>query len=176
MSSARKAVFLDRDGVINRRPPEGLYINSLAEFEILPGVNEAIAQLNQHGYLVIVATNQRCIARGIVAAEVVTQIHEHMLRESAATGAEIAHIYVCPHDYSDACECRKPKPGMLLQAAQDYSLDLAQSWMVGDSASDVGAGRAARCRTVLVGDDDGVGADFMAHDLGEAVRKILSAS
>jgi len=174
VSSAAKAVFLDRDGVINRRPPEGLYIGSVAEFAILPGVSEAIAKLNQRGYLVFVVTNQRCIARGIVPADSVEQLHQHLLRETAASGAHITHVYVCPHDYADACECRKPNPGMLLEAARSYSLDMTRSWMVGDSPSDIAAGRAAGCRTVFLGGDKEVQTDINATALADAVEKILA--
>jgi D-glycero-D-manno-heptose 1,7-bisphosphate phosphatase len=176
MNSAARAVFLDRDGVINRRPPEGLYITSPDEFVLLPGVAGAIIRLNESGFLVIVATNQRCIARGIVAADVVNVIHERMLQEVVASGGRIDRVYLCPHDYADACECRKPKPGMLRRAALEYALDLPDCWMVGDSASDIEAGRGAGCRTVFVGGAVGVAADFVAADLCEAVEQILKQS
>jgi D-glycero-D-manno-heptose 1,7-bisphosphate phosphatase len=175
MSSARKAVFLDRDGVINRRASEGLYINSLDEFEMLPHVGEAISRLNKNGFLVFVATNQRCIARGIVTSEAVRDIHDHLQRTVKAAGGEITRIYVCPHDYGDACACRKPKPGLLRQAARDYSLELSMSWMVGDKSSDIDAGTLAGCRTVFIGASGCAAANATAADLPEAVARILAA-
>ena len=169
-----RAVFLDRDGVINRRAPEGHYINSLAEFKILPGVTEAISRLNGSGFLVLVATNQRCIARGIVPAEVVAQIHATLRQQVEHGGGRIDGVYVCPHDYGDVCNCRKPKPGMLLQAAKDFGLDLSQCWMVGDCATDIKAGHSAGCRTVAIGAVKGVNADFTAATLAEAVEQIFT--
>ena len=176
ITSAAKAVFLDRDGVINRRPAEGLYITSPEELVLLPGVAAAIQRLNENGYLVFVATNQRCIARGSVSAETVGRIHERMTQEIAAGGGHIERVYFCPHGYGDSCECRKPRPGMLRQAAQEHALDLANCWMVGDNISDVEAGCAAACRTVLVGEENFATADFVAGNLTEAVNTILTES
>jgi len=173
MNSAARAVFLDRDGVINRPAPAGLYITSTDEFILLPGVGEAIFRLNQSGLKVFVVTNQRCIGLGLVAAEIVEQVHAGLQQTVREYGGWIDHIYVCPHDYGDACLCRKPKPGMLRQAASDYALDLPGCWMVGDSESDMTAGRAAGCRTVLVGGAAGLRADYDAADLREATELIL---
>jgi D-glycero-D-manno-heptose 1,7-bisphosphate phosphatase len=167
-------VFLDRDGVINRRPPEGLYITSPGELELLPDAVDAIARLNRHGFLVFVVTNQRCIARGIVPAEVIAQIHEHMLRSIAAGGGCVDRIYLCPHDYGDACQCRKPKPGMLRQASAEYALNLEACWMVGDNLSDVEAGRAAGCHTMFFGESTCALADCSVPNLAVAVTTILA--
>jgi D-glycero-D-manno-heptose 1,7-bisphosphate phosphatase len=167
-------VFLDRDGVINRPPPEGLYITSPDELVLLPGAAEAILRLNQKGFRVFVVTNQRCIGRGLVTAETVEQIHTRLQQRVGEHGGWIDHVYVCPHDYRDACECRKPKPGMLHQAARDYSLNLANSWMVGDKASDIAAGRTAGCSTVMVAGARDAAADFAAGSLAEAVDHILA--
>ena len=168
-----KAVFLDRDGVINVRPPEGLYITSVDELVILEGVAESIAQLNASGFLVIVVTNQRCIARGLVTAEEVSNIHQKMLKLIGGVAGRIDGVFVCPHDCTDNCDCRKPKPGMLLRAASDYSIDLHSSWMVGDSVSDIAAGQAAGCRTIMVGEVIDRQADRTTRNLPEAVSFIL---
>ncbi len=171
-----KAVFLDRDGVINRPAPEGLYITSPNDFILLPGAAEAISRLNQSGFRVIVVTNQRGIARGLIAAETVEQIHARLRQVVGETGGWIDHIYTCPHDYEDACDCRKPKPGMLQRAAREHSLNLDSCWMVGDKASDMEAGRAAGCRTVLVGIANDLAVDMAVKSLAEAVEHILGDS
>jgi len=114
----RRAVFLDRDGVINRKAPEGDYIKSWSEFEILPCVDSAIKRLNEESFLVIVISNQRCIARGIITEDELNEIHEKMKEELAKKGAIIDDIYYCPHDIKDRCSCRKPQPGLLLKAVR----------------------------------------------------------
>jgi len=157
----RRAVFLDRDGVINRAvikngksyPP-----GSLAEFEILPGVREAIAALREAGFLVIVATNQPDVGAGRQRVEVVEAMHAWLLEELA-----VDDIRVCYHVDADRCQCRKPLPGMLIQAAIDLDLNLAQSWCVGDAARDIEAGRAAGVGT-LVQYVEGAPALLRKHD------------
>ncbi len=147
-SLTRRAVFLDRDGVLNRAlvrdglpyPPRGV-----AELEILPGVGEALEALYGAGFRLLVVTNQPDIARGTVSAAEVAAIHAHLM-----AGLRLDGIYVCPHDDKDGCSCRKPLPGLLLQAAQEWSIDLATSYMVGDRWRDIEAGRKAGCTTVLV--------------------------
>ncbi|MCK4598736.1 HAD family hydrolase [Candidatus Bipolaricaulota bacterium] len=143
-----RAVFLDRDGVINLAvlhngrpyPP-----SSVDELEFLPGVSEAINALHQAGFRIIVATNQPDVATGVQRREVVEAIHERIRR-----AFPIDDIKVCYHVDQDGCTCRKPKPGMLLEAAEEWSLNLEQSFMVGDRWRDIEAGRAAGCRTILV--------------------------
>jgi len=145
---ARRAVFLDRDGVLNRaflsggvpRPPA-----SLAELEILPGVVEACAILRDAGLMLIVATNQPDIARGTQTRAVADAINAAVVR---ATGAHC--VFMCVHDDKDHCTCRKPKPGMLLEAAARYRLIMSGSVMVGDRDRDIAAGRTAGCRTVFI--------------------------
>jgi D-glycero-D-manno-heptose 1,7-bisphosphate phosphatase len=170
------AVFLDRDGVLNRSsnrdgvpsPP-----NSLDDFELLPGVREAVGQLKDAGYVLVVVTNQPDIARGTQEASVVDAINAVIQREMP-----IDAVLVCPHDDVDDCECRKPKPGLLLQAVERFDIDLDRSFMVGDRWRDVAAGRAAGCRTVQVGSldegDQSVAATARRDDLADAVRWILS--
>src|SRR6266480_5875932 len=170
-----RAVFLDRDGVLNRslsrngRPCAPV---SLDEFELLPGVTEAVARLRQAGFLLIVATNQPDVATGIVSRKVVEQIHRR-LRALLL----VDDIKVCFHVDQDGCACRKPRPGMLLEAAKEWSIDLGHSFMVGDRWRDVSAGKAAGCKTIFV--DHGYAEkqidspDFTVISLVEAVKIIL---
>jgi D-glycero-D-manno-heptose 1,7-bisphosphate phosphatase len=142
-----RAVFLDRDGVINRKPPEGQYVTCWEDFHILPGVVEGIALLNQAGFCVIVVTNQRCIAKGLMTATHLEEMHQRMSDFLARAGATIDGIYYCPHEMEPSCNCRKPLPGMLLDAACSRGIELPASWMIGDSGIDVEAGRNAGCKT-----------------------------
>ena len=144
----RPAIFLDRDGVINRNEVRGgrpYSPEKLEDFVILPGVPEAVEVLHRAGYLIIVATNQPDVGAGKQPREVVEAMHETMRRDIC-----IDDIEVCYHVDGDACTCRKPKPGMLLRAADKHGISLAQSYMVGDRWRDVDAGRSAGCRTVFV--------------------------
>ena len=170
-----RAVFLDRDGVLNRKAPEGRYIADLQQFEILPGALEAVARLRRSGFLVFVVTNQRGIARHIVSPKAVEGMHQYLLNEAKQVGGSIDKIYVCPHDDSDGCDCRKPMPGMLLRAAQEHSVDLTKSWMVGDSVSDLEAGRSAGCKTAFVGSEVCRAADLSMPSLEELVDLIVGA-
>ncbi|MGH9327668.1 MAG: D-glycero-alpha-D-manno-heptose-1,7-bisphosphate 7-phosphatase [Terriglobia bacterium] len=145
-----RAVFLDRDGVINRKAPEGEYILCDEDLEILPDAPGAIRRLSEAGFLVIVATNQRCVAKGLLNEDRLEAIHQVMLSRLRAEGARIQAVYYCPHEAEADCACRKPKPGMLVQAARDHAIDLAASWMIGDSLSDAEAGKAAGCRCILL--------------------------
>jgi D-glycero-D-manno-heptose 1,7-bisphosphate phosphatase len=143
-----KAIFLDRDGVLNKAivrngkpyPPA-----NLAEFEILPDVKEALLQLKAAGYLLIVVTNQPDVGRGAQQQSVVDAMHDLLQRE-----LPLDAIYVCYHGYDGECECRKPKPGMLIEAAKKYDIDLRQSYIVGDRSKDVDAGLAGGCCTVFI--------------------------
>jgi len=172
----QRAVFLDRDGVLNYAPVrEGKpYPPSRPEdVEILPGVRAALAQLKEAGYLLIVVTNQPDVARGTMRRELVEQINAHLGEQ-----LPIDEFRVCYHDDAENCPCRKPKPGLILDAAREHAVDLAGSWMVGDRWRDVDAGAAAGCRTVWI--DLGYRERGPAHppdlrvmDLCEAVRKIV---
>ncbi len=146
----KSAVFLDRDGVINRaltRDGKPYAPTSLAEFEILPGVAEACARLKQAGFLLVVATNQPDVGRGTLKQEVVEAIHAALCRE-----LPIDRVEVCYHPGKEdsECDCRKPKPGMLLRAARALSIDLARSFMVGDRWRDIDCGHAAGVTTILI--------------------------
>lgn len=173
-----KAVFLDRDGVINRKAPtEGGYVTSWEEMEILPGVAQAIECLNRAGFQVIVVTNQRAIAKGLITPEQLESIHERMCEYLASAGAKIDAIYYCPHELEPPCACRKPQPGMLLEATRAHDIDLAASWMIGDSEKDVEAGKRAGCRTVRLATDPqatGTGADMVSSSLLAAIPRILA--
>jgi D-glycero-D-manno-heptose 1,7-bisphosphate phosphatase len=171
-----KAVFLDRDGVINRKPPEGEYVTRWEDLELLPGVAEAIAVLVKAGFLVIVISNQRCVAKGLLTVSELESIHQRMCDKLATGGAVITDVYYCPHDIQPPCDCRKPSPGMLFTAVRDHEVDLAGSWMVGDSDTDVEAGKKAGCRTariLKIGEVARGGADVFAQSLLDAVRQIL---
>ncbi len=172
-----KAVFLDRDGVINRKAPtEDEYITRWEEMHIIPGVIEAIGLLNRAGFRVIVVSNQRCVAKGLVTTGELDAMHQRMCRELGAVGAKIDGVYYCPHEEQPPCGCRKPEPGMLFAAASEHQVDLTSSWMIGDSEKDVEAGRSARCKTarILRGDAGADGnAEVLARSLLEAVHQIL---
>lgn len=163
LKNKQKAIFLDRDGTINK------YVGFLTEpeqFELLPGVAEAIKMINKSGYLAIVVTNQPVIARGDCTWEELQQIHDKMETELGKEGAFLDAIYICPHhkdkgfegerpEYKFDCECRKPKPGLLLQAAKDFNIDLSQSVMIGDSENDIVAGENACCKGSYITDTEG---------------------
>jgi D-glycero-D-manno-heptose 1,7-bisphosphate phosphatase len=146
--TSRAAVFLDRDGTINAatvREGKSYPPSTLAEFRLLPGAARAIAALRQAGYLAIVVTNQPDIATGKQTRAMVDEMNSRL---AELTGVD--DIRVCPHVDADACDCRKPKPGLLLAAAADHGVDLSHSFMVGDRWRDVDAGRNAGCRTFLI--------------------------
>ena len=177
----QKAVFLDRDGTLNRYVG---FLRDIEDFALLPGAADAVRTLNGSGYLAIVATNQPVIARGEVTVPQLREIHDRMETELGAEGAYLDAIYYCPHHPDSGfegevpelkfdCSCRKPKPGMLLQAAEDLNIDLTQSWMVGDGASDVAAGKAAGCRTALISDkEEDLGQDLTVRSLLEFTRRL----
>ncbi len=165
LSHKQKAVFLDRDGTINKYVG---FLRDIDDFELLPGAADTIRKINEFGYLAIVVTNQPVIARGEVTVDELNEIHNKMERLLGEHGAYVDAIYYCPHhpdkgfdgeipELKIECECRKPNPGMLLQAAKDYNIEMSQSYMVGDSENDMKAGKAAGCKTVLV--ENGLG-DF----------------
>ena len=154
LSQKQKAIFLDRDGVINKHIG---FLRRVDEFELIHGVTEAVKAINKSGYLAIVVTNQPVIARGECTWEELQQIHDKMETLLGKEGAFVDAIYVCPHhkdkgfegerpEYKFDCDCRKPKSGLFLQAAQDFNIDLSQSYMIGDNSSDVEAGQNAGCR------------------------------
>lgn len=171
-----KAVFLDRDGVINRKAKPGEYILRWEEMHLLPGVAEGIVGLRQAGFRVMVVTNQRCVAKGLISIAELERLHQRMRDELAGQGAQLDAIYYCPHESQPACSCRKPAPGMLLTAAREHGIDLAASWMIGDSDIDIEAGRRAGCKTARLmesGETDRSEADVTATTLTGVIRKML---
>lgn len=172
----KKAIFLDRDGVINKlvtRNGKAQAPYCLDEFALYPGVEEACLKLKNSNYLMIIVTNQPDVARGWVKMESV-EIINNRIRELLP----IDDIKICFHVNSDKCECRKPMPGMLLVAAKEWGIDLAQSYMVGDRYGDVAAGLQAGCKTILVGPGDLQGEhpnpDYSVDSLLEGAAIILS--
>ncbi len=160
--NTQKAVFLDRDGVINKYVG---FLRNIDEFQLLDGVTHAIKEIHKQGYLVIVVTNQPVIARGEVTFEELQEIHNKMETLLGNEGTYVDDIFYCPHhpdkgfegerpEFKIVCECRKPKPGMLLEAAKKYHIDLEQSWMVGDGETDMQAGEAAGCKCAFIGADE----------------------
>jgi D-glycero-D-manno-heptose 1,7-bisphosphate phosphatase len=173
----KKAAFLDRDGVINRKAPDGGYITRWEDFQILPGVSEAIALLNATGFQVIVASNQRGVAKGLYSIAALDEIHSQMRRALASGNARVDAVYYCPHDIFPPCTCRKPAPGMLLTAAIEHNIDLANSWMIGDSSTDVEAGKRAGCKSILLAsrsDAAGLTPDFQMDSLLAAAKRVVA--
>ena len=158
LKNKQKAIFLDRDGTINKYVG---FLRNIDDFELIDGVAEAIRKINESGYLAVVVTNQPVVARGEVSFEELEEIHNKMETLLGKEGAYLDAIYYCPHhphkgyegerpELKIDCDCRKPKPGMLLKAAVDFNIDLSRSWMVGDGENDIQAGINAGCKTVLL--------------------------
>ena len=179
LKNRQKAVFLDRDGTINRYVG---FLKNTEQFELLEGVGQAVRRINSSEYLAIVVTNQPVIARGEVTFEGLGEIHNKMETLLGREGAYVDGIYFCPHHPDGGyegevaalkceCSCRKPRAGMLFKAAEEHNIDLSQSWMVGDSHTDVECGINGGCRTAVIGRDDR--ADIECESLLDAVNKIL---
>jgi D-glycero-D-manno-heptose 1,7-bisphosphate phosphatase len=171
-----KAVFLDRDGVINANVDRGgraVAPTTVADFSFLPGVCNAVAQLRAAGFLVVVVTNQPDVTTGRTSRETLEAMHAKL-----RSNLPVDDIKVCMHVDSDRCECRKPKPGLMIQAAAQYGVDLSKSYIVGDRWRDVEAGRAAGCSTILVDagypEERPVQADCTVRSLPEAVSYIMN--
>jgi len=177
-----KAIFLDRDGVINRDPGFGDYIKSWAEFEFLPGSIDAIKKLNEHGYEIFVISNQAGVGRGLYSQEALNEITKNMLKEIESQGGKIRSVSYCTHQPDAGCDCRKPNTGMIKRATKGLDIDLKNTYFIGDSRLDIGAGKNMGCRTILLltGKEDPTGArdwphkpDFIKRDLKEAVEWVL---
>jgi D-glycero-D-manno-heptose 1,7-bisphosphate phosphatase len=178
----RAAVFLDRDGVINENRAD--YVKRWEEFVFLPHVFEPLRQLAQNGLLTIVVTNQSAINRGLVSRETVETIHRRMCEVISRNGGRVDAVLTCPHRPDENCTCRKPRPHLLLQAAERFDLDLSRSYLIGDALSDIAAGLAIGCCPILVltglGRQElvrlkahGYDGYRVARDLREAVEWIL---
>ncbi len=178
----QKAIFLDRDGTINKYKG---FIRRKEDFELIPGVAQAIRRMNELGYLVIVVTNQPVIARGETSYEELEMIHNKMETLLGQEGAYVDAIYYCPHhphkgyegeipELKIECECRKPKPGMILKASRDFNIDLGSSYMIGDSENDILAGQNAGCKTILVNEQyQDYTQDMYFEHLGDVIDYVL---
>jgi D-glycero-D-manno-heptose 1,7-bisphosphate phosphatase len=166
----RKAVFLDRDGtvIVDRG-----YLDNIEGIELLPGATGALKRLQQAGFLLVLVTNQSGIGRGYFGPETVARQHQRLALLLAASGVTLDAIEVCPHSPDQMCDCRKPQPKLLLEAAARFEIDLAGSFMVGDKLSDIEAGLAAGCMTIGIGLSPNA-ADFCAPDLAGAADYILN--
>lgn len=153
-----KVIVLDRDGVINQDSPS--FIKSPDEWQAIPGSLEAIAKLNRYGYKVVVATNQSGLARGYFAARDLDEIHRRMTEQLAAVGGHLDGIFICPHGPQDECECRKPKPGLLLDIAKNFGVQPDEMFVVGDSMRDLIAAQSAGCQRGLVRTGNGVSTEL----------------
>ncbi len=176
-----KAAFLDRDGVINEKAPEGEYIARWEEVRFLPDAFSSVAALHRAGFRIIVATNQRGVARGKVRRDDLEEIHRRMREEFLSRGIALTGIYACTHDYADQCSCRKPQPGLLIRAAAEHGIELPSSWMIGDSPSDIEAGKRAGCKTARIliagpAEEGDHRADISSPSLALAVERILQCS
>jgi D-glycero-D-manno-heptose 1,7-bisphosphate phosphatase len=169
-------VFVDRDGVLVRDRPD--YVKDWSEVELVPGSLEALGRLRSAGARVFVATNQSIVGRGIVRRQVVDDLHARLADVARQYGARIEGFLVCPHRPEDGCACRKPKPGLLMEAQRASGVDLSRAFMVGDQVSDALAGVAAGCTTILLGDRPAEGTRpwRVAASLSDAVDLILNAS
>ncbi|HJV41811.1 HAD-IIIA family hydrolase [Caulobacter sp.] len=175
---ARPAVFLDRDGVLNRvvmRDGKAASPRTIEELEIEPDAPAALATLKAAGYLLLVVTNQPDVRRGLMKAEALDALHARL-----AAALPIDDIAACLHDNADRCACRKPKPGLVLDLAARHGADLGRSWLIGDQDRDIACGKAAGCRTILLGRDynsgTGAGADHVAATLSQSLLTILSTT
>ncbi len=162
----KKIIFLDRDGVINTKPPKAEYVKKWEEFVFLPGAIEALSLLTTHGYQIFLITNQAGIARGAMTEADLADIHTKMNAVLQKNGASITGIYYCPHGWDEHCDCRKPKPGMLFQAAREHLIDLTKTVFIGDDERDLQAGSQAGCTTLLATPD---------NTLLQVVRKLLES-
>ncbi len=143
-----KAIFLDRDGIINKERKD--YVKSIEEFQILDGVPESIKMLKEKGFLVIVITNQSAINRGLITIETLNEIHNYLQNFLKENNTSIDDFYFCPHRPDENCKCRKPNPGMLIKAAQEHNIDMNQSFMIGNSLTDIQAAQKSGCKGILL--------------------------
>jgi histidinol-phosphate phosphatase family protein len=170
--TVRRAAFLDRDGVLNERAAPHDYVRASSQLVVLPRVREGVALLARAGFVPIVVSNQRGVARGLVARQTLSEIEERL----SAEGIRVEAFYYCLHEDDAGCVCRKPKPGLLREAAEDFALDLPASVMIGDSETDVLAGRAVGAHTILITSptmDTATSADATAPDLYSAAELVF---
>ena len=170
------AVFLDRDGTLG---PDQHFLSRPGAFRLYPETPNALAALARAGFALVVVSNQSGVGRGYFSRERVESVNDELRRQLRRAGVELAGVFVCPHHPDDGCACRKPAPGLLWRAAKRLSLDLRDSYLIGDRPSDIGAGRAAGCRTIWLGQgrdwsDPEPRPDAIVGDLGAAASVILA--
>jgi histidinol-phosphate phosphatase family protein len=146
----KKVIFLDRDGIINQKSSTVDYIKSWDEFRLLPGVIEALQLLIKNNFQIFIITNQAGVARGFMSEEDLQKIHENLINHFEKNNIHVTKIYYCPHGWNDGCSCRKPEPGMLLQAEKEFNFAIKEAIFIGDDARDKKAGDAAGCQTILM--------------------------
>jgi len=177
-----KAIFLDRDGVINRDPGFGDYIKNWKEFQFLPGAIDAIKTLNKNGYEIFIISNQAGVSKGLFTKDALDEITRNMLKEIEKQGGRIRSVTYCTHGTNEGCDCRKPKIDSIKDATKGLDIDFKNTYFIGDSRLDVGAGRNAGCKTILLltgkenpGDvkDWEIKPDFVKKDLKEAIEWVL---
>jgi|TARA_B110000495_G_C23039038_1_gene621930 histidinol-phosphate phosphatase family protein len=151
MIKENKAIFLDRDGVINKKRND--YVKSINELEIFPDIGQGISNLKKMGFLIIVITNQSVINRKIITVKELKKIHLAIQNNLKQNSCNIDRFYFCPHMPNQNCDCRKPKSGLLLEAINDYSINSSKSWMIGDCLTDIQAGEKVGCKTILLKDN-----------------------
>jgi len=144
-----RCVFFDRDGIVNKHPNNRI-IRSWEEFRFMPGFMESLRVVKEKGFCAVIITNQQGIRKGEYTAETVEMIHSRLVEKLGGWGLNLLDIFYCPHTAADDCACRKPKPGMIFEAAEKHNIDLSRSWVIGDQERDVQAGYAAGCRCVRV--------------------------
>ena len=179
-------VLLDRDGVLNEHPDSG-YVTSPEMLDLVPGAGEAVADLNRNGFGALVISNQQCVGKGLLTWEGLRAVSEALRGLVVPYGGDIVDWYYCPHLVAEQCACRKPQPGLILKAREDYGFVLDETYFVGDAYNDLEAARLAGCRSVFV--TSGIDApryergepfpyepDFVASDLAQAARFIIQQS
>lgn len=164
MANLNKAVFFDRDGVINKERKD--YVKTISELEIFSGIIEPIKKLKGAGFNIIVITNQSAINRGLTTHQKVSEIHSAIQEFLKKNGTQIDSFYYCPHKPDENCLCRKPKPGLILRAADEMQINLKSSWMIGDSDTDIQAALAAGCKYLKINSN---------YELQDAIQEILNS-
>ena len=165
MNKTQKVIFLDRDGVLNKNKDD--YVKNISELEIFPFISEPIKKLQSAGFKIIVITNQSAINRGLMTKKHLNEIHEKIQSFLIQNDAKIDYFYYCPHTPNENCSCRKPKSGLLLKAIDDFSIDVNNSWFIGDRDSDIQAGESVGCKTLKIEGD---------FNLEKAVNLILESN
>ncbi len=178
--AAKRILLVDRDGTLNVKAPKAQYVASWTQFQWLPGAREGLKMLAQAGFQFALITNQAGVARGMIRQDDLDDIHARLREDLAHDGVEILRVYVCPHHWDDGCDCRKPKPGMLLQASHDLDLRLDRTVYIGDDTRDVDTAAASACMSAYVGEPGelaGLASDIqpriIARGLLEAAPKII---